>query len=169
MLIAGGMLRRLCFFFFQAEDGIRDRNVTGVQTCALPIYRDGTHGSDAPTPASAAAVPGPMAAHRMVAGSASVIPRARLRAKNVSTPLALVNRTQWYEASQSSASSTPSHAAGGWMATAGTTTGSIPIARSRVASAPAWSAGLRTSMRGVRIIVPAPQGSNRRHDPADPR
>src|SRR5438067_6787003 len=39
------------FFFFQAEDGIRDRNVTGVQTCALPIYggrivnisTDGTH------------------------------------------------------------------------------------------------------------------------------
>src|SRR5207249_7985230 len=27
---------RKCFFF-QAEDGIRDRNVTGVQTCALPI------------------------------------------------------------------------------------------------------------------------------------
>src|SRR5437773_2808676 len=26
-------------FFFQAEDGIRDRDVTGVQTCALPIYR----------------------------------------------------------------------------------------------------------------------------------
>src|SRR5437868_15334558 len=25
-------------FFFQAEDGIRGRNVTGVQTCALPIY-----------------------------------------------------------------------------------------------------------------------------------
>src|SRR5699024_4657147 len=25
-------------FLFQAEDGIRDRNVTGVQTCALPIY-----------------------------------------------------------------------------------------------------------------------------------
>src|SRR5699024_11725121 len=32
-------LRRVCrsCFFFQAEDGIRDRNVTGVQTCALPI------------------------------------------------------------------------------------------------------------------------------------
>src|SRR5207249_8405779 len=28
----------LNFFFFQAEDGIRDRNVTGVQTCALPIF-----------------------------------------------------------------------------------------------------------------------------------
>src|SRR5439155_18439517 len=29
----------LCFFFFQAEDGIRDGHVTGVQTCALPILR----------------------------------------------------------------------------------------------------------------------------------
>src|SRR3712207_8480484 len=28
------------FFFFQAEDGIRDIGVTGVQTCALPIYAD---------------------------------------------------------------------------------------------------------------------------------
>src|SRR5256885_2692751 len=28
------------FFFFQAEDGIRDYKVTGVQTCALPIYFD---------------------------------------------------------------------------------------------------------------------------------
>src|SRR5205809_8091733 len=28
----------MCFFFFQAEDGIRDVAVTGVQTCALPIY-----------------------------------------------------------------------------------------------------------------------------------
>src|SRR5437762_10916170 len=27
----------LFFFFFQAEDGIRDTSVTGVQTCALPI------------------------------------------------------------------------------------------------------------------------------------
>src|SRR2546426_4590199 len=27
------------FFFFQAEDGIRDYKVTGVQTCALPIYQ----------------------------------------------------------------------------------------------------------------------------------
>src|SRR5690349_24692301 len=28
------------FFFFQAEDGIRDLYVTGVQTCALPIWPD---------------------------------------------------------------------------------------------------------------------------------
>ena len=36
------MVRSICvffFFFFQAEDGIRDVAVTGVQTCALPIYR----------------------------------------------------------------------------------------------------------------------------------
>src|SRR2546426_11796329 len=31
------MLSNMCFFFFQAEDGIRDYKVTGVQTCALPI------------------------------------------------------------------------------------------------------------------------------------
>src|SRR5437868_13254127 len=34
--------RWLVFFFFQAEDGIRDRNVTGVQTCALPILGAGS-------------------------------------------------------------------------------------------------------------------------------
>src|SRR5690606_39309241 len=33
--MSGGVV---CFFFFQAEDGIRDFHVTGVQTCALPIY-----------------------------------------------------------------------------------------------------------------------------------
>src|SRR2546430_10554333 len=32
--------RVLCLFFFQAEDGIRDLTVTGVQTCALPILAD---------------------------------------------------------------------------------------------------------------------------------
>src|SRR2546426_4709728 len=30
----------ICFFFFQAEDGIRDYKVTGVQTCALPITHE---------------------------------------------------------------------------------------------------------------------------------
>src|SRR5207302_3619372 len=33
------------FFFFQAEDGIRDFHVTGVQTCALPIYYPRSHPS----------------------------------------------------------------------------------------------------------------------------
>src|SRR5207249_10674321 len=35
--------RRWVCFFFQAEDGIRDRNVTGVQTCALPIWARERH------------------------------------------------------------------------------------------------------------------------------
>src|SRR5256885_7812151 len=46
-LIEGSRVRRwmvrgvqwvVGFFFFQAEDGIRDYKVTGVQTCALPIF-----------------------------------------------------------------------------------------------------------------------------------
>src|SRR5690554_7476159 len=32
-----GLCVCIFFFFFQAEDGIRDADVTGVQTCALPI------------------------------------------------------------------------------------------------------------------------------------
>src|SRR5215813_14894396 len=33
-----GLRRSSGFFFFQAEDGIRAADVTGVQTCALPIW-----------------------------------------------------------------------------------------------------------------------------------
>src|SRR2546430_13151329 len=36
-LVICDMFRGSMFFFFQAEDGIRDLTVTGVQTCALPI------------------------------------------------------------------------------------------------------------------------------------
>src|SRR3989475_4696551 len=53
------------FFFFQAEDGIRDLTVTGVQTCALPISLPARHAGDSagcarphrrlPEPARAAA------------------------------------------------------------------------------------------------------------------
>src|SRR5260370_10096173 len=35
-------------FFFQAEDGIRDSSVTGVQTCALPIWAGGDPRSQGP-------------------------------------------------------------------------------------------------------------------------
>src|SRR2546430_3255183 len=35
--VSGYMIILMLFFFFQAEDGIRDLTVTGVQTCALPI------------------------------------------------------------------------------------------------------------------------------------
>src|SRR5262249_59202687 len=38
--LSAGSRILLCFFFFQAEDGIRDWSVTGVQTCALPIFDD---------------------------------------------------------------------------------------------------------------------------------
>src|SRR5204863_1867409 len=37
-------LRFVLLFFFQAEDGIRDLYVTGVQTCALPILRMSENG-----------------------------------------------------------------------------------------------------------------------------
>src|SRR2546430_4033984 len=38
------------FFFFQAEDGIRDLTVTGVQTCALPISNHRSHETPIPLP-----------------------------------------------------------------------------------------------------------------------
>src|SRR5436190_11969320 len=38
-IIARALTMSIFFFFFQAEDGIRDHCVTGVQTCALPISR----------------------------------------------------------------------------------------------------------------------------------
>src|SRR5437667_7439697 len=44
----------VCCFFFQAEDGIRDRDVTGVQTCALPISFLPTHGALVRSPDSCA-------------------------------------------------------------------------------------------------------------------
>src|SRR6266542_3784196 len=55
------------FFFFQAEDGIRDATVTGVQTCALPISSVMTC-CDGPSPtarwmSSAATAASPTAAH----------------------------------------------------------------------------------------------------------
>src|SRR2546428_14094246 len=50
-----------CFFFFQAEDGIRDLIVTGVQTCALPIsppgYRHGGPRDGPPYPPTLGSAP----------------------------------------------------------------------------------------------------------------
>src|SRR3712207_8870663 len=56
-------------FFYQAEDGIRDIGVTGVQTCALPISRcraagRGRPDAAAPAPASGSAGPGRRARSR---------------------------------------------------------------------------------------------------------
>src|SRR5690606_8430601 len=49
--------RPFLFFFFQAEDGIRDFHVTGVQTCALPISRGRTRHRRAGSPAKASPWP----------------------------------------------------------------------------------------------------------------
>src|SRR5256885_5180120 len=54
MVVCAGVWKRkwrsddmsLFFFFFQAEDGIRDYKVTGVQTCALPIEERGIGSAD---------------------------------------------------------------------------------------------------------------------------
>src|SRR5256885_5244152 len=76
------------FFFFQAEDGIRDYKVTGVQTCALPISRSIAvpRSSEASAPSafaraasvSARSPPTPFAS-RPRAALESTIPRARSR------------------------------------------------------------------------------------------
>src|SRR5258706_8777343 len=70
------------FFFFQAEDGIRDWSVTGVQTCALPISGGrerlrhvSRRGDPAPTSHRASCRPAPWSACRRVEGRAR--PRAR--------------------------------------------------------------------------------------------
>src|SRR5256886_2840890 len=81
----------ICFFFFQAEDGIRDLTVTGVQTCALPICEppalcDGRHG---PTGHRTAAAGG--AARTMVVGdpgadrAAACSPAARRQGAELGT------------------------------------------------------------------------------------
>src|SRR5699024_11503980 len=57
-------------FFFQAEDGIRDRNVTGVQTCALPIS-SGAVVTSQPSAASRSAI-----ARVMVSSSSITTTRA---------------------------------------------------------------------------------------------
>src|SRR2546425_8140674 len=65
ILIDSVLSRIVYFFFFQAEDGIRDKLVTGVQTCALPICHR-LHGGypaepGAPRPASGAVPSRPVA------------------------------------------------------------------------------------------------------------
>src|SRR6266568_8291969 len=64
------------FFFFQAEDGIRDGTVTGVQTCALPIFADGMAPSDGDWRGvlyTTTASPGPIAPALAVYGSTGIV------------------------------------------------------------------------------------------------
>src|SRR2546421_4744830 len=75
-----------CVFFFQAEDGIRDLIVTGVQTCALPILKPSPVGAATSSPATSAIHPMPSPTRSPVkmfgsdAGSTTVRKRSRRRA-----------------------------------------------------------------------------------------
>src|SRR5688572_32761378 len=66
-------LSYVCCFFFQAEDGIRDLTVTGVQTCALPILVQPLHLADrlqhGQTPPSRLSPPGEQESRRIDASS----------------------------------------------------------------------------------------------------
>src|SRR5439155_15239071 len=67
------------FFFFQAEDGIRDGHVTGVQTCALPI-------SSVEWPLAPATPPSPTPAiPRRCCAAAASSPASAARVSTVST------------------------------------------------------------------------------------
>src|SRR2546422_4949329 len=82
-VIVSGLYSWYFFFFFQAEDGIRDVAVTGVQTCALPIVpwpavevteSLPSRWTVVPRPANAVMIPATWGAHY------AVCPRCRHRA-----------------------------------------------------------------------------------------
>src|SRR5690606_40897918 len=56
---------KIIFFFFQAEDGIRDFHVTGVQTCALPISKRKVKRPFFPQSATRFRLPRSLAAYRV--------------------------------------------------------------------------------------------------------
>src|SRR5438046_10718569 len=73
----------LVFFFFQAEDGIRDWSVTGVQTCALPI-------SQPPRPAA-----GPAATVPRPAPAAAAKPAAKVAGRSEERRVGKECRSRW--------------------------------------------------------------------------
>src|SRR5256885_10240068 len=81
----------MTFFFFQAEDGIRDYKVTGVQTCALPILflRDITTSSAVPRILSGPAL---MITVSGLAVSSSAVPRSEEHTSELQSPCNLVCR-----------------------------------------------------------------------------
>src|SRR2546421_6230810 len=65
------------FFFFQAEDGIRDLIVTGVQTCALPISSSASRSSWFFRPSTVFFGPGaPLKPHDSLCGGSEFVPSA---------------------------------------------------------------------------------------------
>src|SRR5690554_7285005 len=77
------------FFFFQAEDGIRDADVTGVQTCALPIW---TPRPSAPQSVLSAA---PLSACRSHGGSPPVLSRAASHGRSEERRVGKECRSRW--------------------------------------------------------------------------
>src|SRR5256885_4901035 len=92
------------FFFFQAEDGIRDYRVTGVQTCALPIsappnprarrragrrFADRARGVPEPPPVRRRARSGRRAGSRRTSG------RSRLRGRSEERRVGEEGRSRW--------------------------------------------------------------------------
>src|SRR3989441_8238853 len=93
------------FFFFQAEDGIRDKLVTGVQTCALPISPSAAATARSSPRASARAWRASCCGAPRRSGScATRSERRRLRGRRVATRRA-------------PPAAPPRHAAGGWGGT----------------------------------------------------
>src|SRR5574338_1243374 len=82
------MLGLADFFFFQAEDCIRDAMVTGVQTCALPVLSGaGSAAGPVPRPAlsTPADRPGPIARRPTWIGPSSALPQRAAGAGEKST------------------------------------------------------------------------------------
>src|SRR5258706_46419 len=94
------LTRSLClFFFFQAEDGIRDWSVTGVQTCALPISGSigaGRRRAASPTRNGSSGMlrgmKGPPNPPRDPPGKGSELPLAKLKTYALSERPSLVSR-----------------------------------------------------------------------------
>src|SRR5690625_6574115 len=98
------------FLFLQAEDGIRDGHVTGVQTCALPIYsqRHGTRDDAALLPGGlplllgrAGQLRGPGRMHGLQIGA-----RVRHRQRSEERRVGKAGRTRWWEAEEERQSKT---------------------------------------------------------------
>src|SRR5205823_9285132 len=91
--------RWLKVFFFQAEDGIRDKLVTGVQTCALPISREeltapaGADGRWAPPRASCSR---PLRVRRSAAAERDRRPSSRTHPRSEERRVGKEGSTGWW-------------------------------------------------------------------------
>src|SRR5256885_6527581 len=137
----------ISFFFFQAEDGIRDYKVTGVQTCALPIssYARSTSASVTPSAGASWSVPAPhtIAPLPPVAGASASERRISSRAAGQSSPM-----PRW---AASIASATPRPRDHRWRRYASAASQSMRAAANGSASArgsaTTWAAAYATRQR----------------------